>query len=129
MNPDLQTLQQFFPKLNRFSATIQSEKIESDQASCKKIFNKIIEIQIDVEKHQRENATNFNVFNILCYGHYETRLHTPFLFSLLHPEGAHQLSFGFIVIVLKNQSKRNSFKTFESSKNMPPRFMVELIFF
>ncbi|MDF3029205.1 MAG: hypothetical protein K0S23_3512 [Fluviicola sp.] len=102
MNTDLQTLQQFLSKLNQFSATVRSRKIESDQTSCKNIFNKIIEIQGKIEKYQRENATDFNVFNILRYGHYETRLHTPFLFSLLHPEGTHQLGFRFVEIVLSD---------------------------
>lgn len=102
MDSNIQTLQQFLPKLNQFYSTIQSQKIESDKASCQNIFNRINEIQLDIDNYQREQATAFNVFSILRYGHYETRLHTPFLFSLLHPDSVHRLEFKFAEIVLSD---------------------------
>lgn len=74
MKTDLQTLQQFLTKLNQFSVPFNQKKIESDKVSCKNIFSRITEIQREVEKHQRENATGFNVFNNMI-ARYLRRIH------------------------------------------------------
>jgi hypothetical protein len=40
-------------------------------------------------QEQYQRASSFNIFEIMRYGHYETRLHTPFLKDLLSPDGRH----------------------------------------
>lgn len=92
---DLVIIRRFIPALFKKQNELAAKRINSAQPLFRNMFHVLIEIEERRQNYIKENAPKFNIFSIMRYGHYETRLHTPFLVHLLTPSGHHQLEFQF----------------------------------
>lgn len=100
MSAELQLLQTFLPALVQKRKALESAALESKKRQITNLVGQLIPIQERVDQFRQSYAPGFNVFGLLRYGHYETRLHTPFLFSLLSPWGSHQLGHRFLELFI-----------------------------
>lgn len=100
MSIEFQLLQTFLPALVQKQKALELAALESKKSQITNLVGQLIPIQERVDQFQQQHAPAFNVFGLLRYGHYETRLHTPFLFSLLSPWGPHQLRHRFLELFI-----------------------------
>jgi len=92
---DIEILTRFIPGLVQKYNVLQNESFKSEQSHLESLLAGLNEIDKRKQAFVKENAPNFNIFNVLRYGHYETRLHTPFLVHLLSTDAHHQLETFF----------------------------------
>ena len=97
---DIEILYRFIPALVHIHHELQIENFKSEQSHLRKLFAGLNEINQRKLIYIKEHAPYFNIFQILRYGHYETRLHTPFLVHLLSPDGHHQLENQFFKLFI-----------------------------
>lgn len=95
-------LETFLPQLVAKKAELERSHLNETKNRLTNLFNELLPLQEKADIYHHTYATGFNVFNLLRYGHYETRLHTPFLYSLLNPTGNHRLGFRFTEIMLSD---------------------------
>jgi hypothetical protein len=79
----------FYQELIGFSDRLHLEFIENDKQQLNSFFTLLLKNAEDYTK--LKEIEEYNVFNILRYGHYETRLHTPMLVNLLNPHERHYI--------------------------------------
>jgi hypothetical protein len=96
IHEDLDILKNFIPVLIQKESYLRLENLNSEKKILIKMFDGLIDIDRKRNIFIKENAPNFNIFNILRYGYYETRLHTPFLVHLLSPDGHHLFDTQFL---------------------------------
>lgn len=99
---ELDNLKSFISVLTEYSEKCHLETYKQDVDVLKMIGSELCQIQQDKDEFDRLNASHFNVFRILRYGHYETRLHTPILADLLNPKGYHQLKDLFFIQMVRH---------------------------
>lgn len=97
---DIQILTRFIPALVQKHHELQFNNLRSDQIHLKSLFSGLNAINTKRQAYIKANAPYFNIFDIMRYGHYETRLHTPFLVHLLSPDGHHQLENLFLKLFI-----------------------------
>ncbi len=102
MNNDLGLLQTFLPALVEKHRALELTLLETKKNQITLLFNQLFPLQQRLIEYEEMHASNFNVFEVLRYGNYETRLHTPFLFSLLQPKGVHLLGHRFLDLFIEN---------------------------
>lgn len=86
---DLEILNNFLPYFWESHNLLKVKYIDVEKQEMACFFEKLHPF---IRKEEAINAVNlplFNIFGIMRYGHYETRLHTPFLVSLLTPSPIH----------------------------------------
>jgi hypothetical protein len=88
-------LKAFLTELRNESDRLHLKYINDDKFKLVRIFNRLIPLRTLQVREENETASKFNVFKILRYGNYETRLHTPFLCHLLNVKGHHQFGHSF----------------------------------
>lgn len=92
---ELLIIKEFIPALIEKQSELSTNRVKIAQPILLNMFYGLMEIEDRRQIYIKENAPHFNIFSIMRYGHYETRLHTPFLVHLLTPNGHHQLEFQF----------------------------------
>lgn len=97
---DVLIVKRIIPALIEKQNQYYAKSKELHQAQLKGIFEKLLEVDSRKKEYVKEHAPHFNIFSIMRYGHYETRLHTPFLVSLLTPHGHHQLELHFFKLLI-----------------------------
>jgi hypothetical protein len=98
---DLAALETFLPKFMAKSNELLPKHIGEEKEMLTSFFEKYHPFIERVETLKKETAPYFNIFKILRYGHYETRLHTPFLVTLLSIENTHEQGTLFLFPFLK----------------------------
>ena len=118
MNEDLLVLKKFIYGLKNKQDEFYRKRKNIDQPVLSKMFLELLNIDRKKQVFIKENAPYFNIFSIMRYGHYETRLHTPFLIHLLTPNGHHQIELQFfkflIDSVFSNEEKKEKIEFVES---------------
>lgn len=87
--PNIQSIQSFFQRFEKEERRLQSYKIERDHTALSGFLRNFGSFERLAFQFRAQSATYFDVFQVLRLGHYEERLHTPFLAHLLDPAGAH----------------------------------------
>lgn len=101
MNPQFfLLLETFLPSLVQKQLELEITLLETKKSRITNLVSQLIPLQENLDQFQQMHAPMFNVFGLLRYGHYETRLHTPFLCALLHPKGNHQLGSRFLELLV-----------------------------
>jgi hypothetical protein len=100
MNTKLQLLDSFLPNLVQKKQALELVALESKKRQISNFVIQLLPIQERFDQFQKSHAPRFNIFGLLRYGHYETRLHTPFLFSFLNPKESHQLGHRFLELFI-----------------------------
>jgi hypothetical protein len=95
MSADLLVLKMFLSGFIKKQEEFFRKRKEIEQPILRKIFLELLDLDCKRQLFIKENAPYFNIFSIMRYGHYETRLHTPFLIHLLTPNGHHQIQLKF----------------------------------
>lgn len=98
---ELSILKWFIPALIARKNALHEMQIAFEKPILSGIFEKLISIDCKQQNFIKHNAPYFNIFEVLRYGHYETRLHTPFLVFLLSLHEEHQLGELFLVQLIK----------------------------
>lgn len=102
LKENIDNLKYFLPNLIAKWEDVHLKQISSDKLLLSNIFEKLSKIETKQQEFVKTHAPHFNLFDVLRYGHYETRLHTPFLVSLLTPYDSHQLRFKFLELFLSD---------------------------
>lgn len=94
-------LQTFLPTFLNVSENAKLELVDRHQSILSSLFTESLLIEKKRLNEIHEKGLNFNIFDILRFGHYETRLHTPFLVNLLDPNGTHNTGQNFFILFIK----------------------------
>ena len=86
---DKELLERFLPEFIQVESKTQSDFVNQIEGELETFLEEFVGVCGEIEKLKKDEATEFNIFELMRYGHYETRLHTPFLFNLLSPDGTH----------------------------------------
>lgn len=97
---EIEILIKFIPALVQKHHELKIENFNFEHYHLHKLFTGLNDIEKKRQIYIKENAPYFNIFDILRYGHYETRLHTPLLVHLLTPDGDHQIDTKFFSLFI-----------------------------
>jgi len=86
---DLFEFRSFFEKYQSFSKGLQRQKINQYKDNFDVLFDGYEEVKNIIQTRELEEATRYNIFDVLNVNFAETLAHTPFLRNLLDPRGTH----------------------------------------
>lgn len=86
---DIELMEGFFGQLKTKEQELILRKTESDFAFIQPFINEFPHVEKKARDILRYSSPHYNVFDVLNIGRYETKLHTPFLYNLLNPDGSH----------------------------------------
>ncbi|MEQ9099974.1 MAG: PD-(D/E)XK nuclease family protein [Imperialibacter sp.] len=117
---DLNRCKRFFTEYIQLEEQFWQERIEEEINQFKLLQVSYTPLDVELQGLLKKETPFFNVFHILNIGHYETRLHTPFLCHLLNPEESHQQGSLFldsfmtqILFLPYNYGKMEGFEIYE----------------
>jgi hypothetical protein len=102
----LANIKTFIPRFNSFEEQLALKYFQGQQQELARFFLSWNIVYNKTEEQVRSKALSYNIFNIIRYGHYENRLHSPFLTHLLNPEASHLQGRLYINLFLNHVYKQ-----------------------
>jgi len=91
-----EAIEEFFQDYHSFNdrvSSLNADRFKSDFGRLAKAWQPL---RYELEKRNRTQARDFNIFNILGVAHDEVNTHSAFLADLLNPSGRHAQGYLFI---------------------------------
>ena len=101
-NLNTEDLTAFFSTFNKLENSLRTFRNERDINSWVKLFSAYQPIEVKHNELLKQEAPDYNLFEILNIERFETKVHSPFLKHLLNPYESHKQERLFFDLFMKN---------------------------